>query len=103
MATVAKAHQPKVGPGQYGAIPGGVLSVQFAGDGRIVSAGRDATIRAWSADGKPRGASSANDALLTKVAVSSDGKLAIAGDYNGKVIVWDGAKVTTLRGITWKK
>ena len=33
MATVAKAHQPKAGPGQYGAIPGGVLSVQFCGDG----------------------------------------------------------------------
>jgi hypothetical protein len=103
MATVAKAHLPKAAPGQYGTIPGGVLSVQFAGDGRILSVGRDSTIRAWSADGKPRGASAANDALLTKVAVSSDGKLAIAGDYNGKVIVWDGANVTVLRGGTPEK
>ena len=97
IATVAKAHLPKAAPGQYGTIPGGVLSVQFASDGRIVSVGRDSTIRAWGADGKPRGASAANDALLTKVAVSNDGKLAIAGDYNGKVIVWDGTNVTMLR------
>jgi WD40 repeat protein len=97
MATVAKAHQPKAAAGQYGAIPGGVLSVQFCSDGRIVSAGRDSTIRMWSADGKARGASPANDALLTKVACSPDGKVAIGGDYAGKVIAWDGAKVTVLR------
>jgi hypothetical protein len=103
MATVAKAHLPKAAPGQYGTIPGGVLSVQFASDGRIVSVGRDATIRTWSADGKARGASPANDALLTKVAASGDGKLAIAGDYNGKVIVWDGGKVTVLRSGTEKR
>ena len=103
MATVAKAHQPKAGPGQYGAIPGGVLSVQFASDGRIVSVGRDSTIRLWSADGKPRGAAPANDALLTKVAASADGKTAIAGDYNGKVMLWDGAKVSVLRPGTEKR
>jgi WD40 repeat protein len=103
MATIAKAHQPKAVPGQYGTIPGGVLSVQFAGDGRIVSVGRDSTIRVWSADGKPRGASPANDALLTKVVASSDGKVAIAGDYNGKVMVWDGAKLNVLRAGTEKR
>jgi WD40 repeat protein len=41
MATVAKAHQRKGAPGEYGQIPGGVLSVQFTSDGRIVSAGRE--------------------------------------------------------------
>jgi hypothetical protein len=39
-------------------------------------------------------------ALLTKVAASPDGKLAIAGDYDGKVIVWDGTKMSVLRGTT---
>jgi WD40 repeat protein len=100
MATVAKAHLPKAAPGQYGAMPGGVLGVQFTNDGRIVSVGRDSTIRVWSADGKARGASPADDALLTKVAASPDGKLAIAGDYDGKVMVWDGTKLSVLRGIT---
>jgi WD40 repeat protein len=97
MATMAKAHQPKAVPGQYGVVPGGVLSVQFAGDGRIVSVGRDSTIRFWSADGKPRGASPADEAMLTKVACSFDGKVAIAGDYAGRVLAWDGAKMTVLR------
>jgi WD40 repeat protein len=97
LATVAKAHQPKAAPGQYGVIPGGVLSVQFTSDGRIASVGRDSVIRVWSADGKPRIASPPNDALLTKVACSPDGKLVVAGDYAGKVVIWDGAKLTPLR------
>ncbi len=77
VASIGKAHK-------------GVLGVQFASDGRIVSTGRDSTIRIWSADGKPKGASAASDALLTKVAVSCDGKLAIAGDYQGRIVIWDG-------------
>jgi WD40 repeat protein len=100
MATIAKAHLPKSAPGQYSAIPGGVLSVQFTSDGRIVSVGRDSTIRVWSVDGKARGASPANEALLTKVAVSADGKAAISGDYAGNVMVWDGTKMSVLRGVT---
>jgi WD40 repeat protein len=52
MATVSKPHTPKAAPGQYGTIPGGVLSAQFA------------------------------------------------GDYQGKVMVWDGMKVMVLRGGT---
>ena len=98
LSTVAKAHLPKALPGQYGAIPGGVLGLQFTSDGRIVSVGRDSFIRIWSADGKARGASTADDVLLTKVAASSDGKLFVAGDYAGKVLLWDGSKVSYLRG-----
>jgi WD40 repeat protein len=75
-----------------------VLSVQFTSDGRIVSVGRDSIIRTWGADGKPRGnASPVNDALLTKVAASADAKLFVAGDYQGKVILWDGSKPVVLR------
>jgi WD40 repeat protein len=98
VATVAKAHLPKPVPGIYGVVPGGVLSVQFASDGRIVTVGRDSTIRTWTADGKPKAASPVNDALLTKIAVSADAKLIVAGDYQGKVLVWDGAKLSTLHG-----
>jgi hypothetical protein len=97
MSTISKPHTPKAAPGQYGVIPGGVLSAQFTSDGRIVSVGRDSIIRTWGADGKPRGAASpANDALLTKAAAGAGG--IVAGDYNGKVILWDGAKITVLRG-----
>jgi WD40 repeat protein len=99
LSTISKPHMRKAAAGEYGIIPGGVLSVQFAGDGRIVSVGRDSIIRTWGADGKPRGnASPVNDALLTKIAASSDGKLFVAGDYQGKVILWDGAKPVVLHG-----
>ena len=101
IATISKPHTRKAAAGEYGVIPGGVLSAQFTNDGRIVSVGRDYVIRIWGADGKPRGAASpVNDALLTKVASSADGKLFVAGDYQGKVILWDGAKIAMLRGQT---
>ena len=54
-------------------------------------------IRVWSADGKARGASPVSEASLTKIACSFDGKVVVAGDYAGKVIAWDGAKVTAIR------
>jgi len=96
LSTISKAHQPKAAPNTYGAIPGGVLGVAFTNDGRLASVGRDHTIRTWSADGKAKSASQPSDALLTKVAVSSEGKLAIAGDYQGRLLIWDGQKVQTL-------
>jgi hypothetical protein len=96
VATMSKAHQPKPVAGTFGTPPGGVLSLQFAADGRLVSVGRDSTVRIWSADGKAAGASPANGALLTKVAVSYDGKVAIAGDYQGNLILWDGGKPVTV-------
>jgi len=55
--------------------------------------------RARSADGKPRGASAKYDkydALLTKVAAPWDGKLIVAGDYSGRIQIWDGQKSSTV-------
>ncbi len=96
LATMSKAHTPKAAPNTYGAIPGGVLGVQFTSDGRIVSVGRDSIIRIWSADGAAKGASAKADALLTKVTASFDGKLAIAGDYQGRIAIWDGKQLSYL-------
>ena len=78
VSTVAKAHGGK-----------GVMSAVFGPDGLVYSVGRDDAVRVWSADGKPKGASKPNDCLLTKVAVSPDGKLAVAGDYQGRLVFWD--------------
>ena len=96
LATMSKAHTPKPAPNTYGVIPGGVLGVQFTSDGRIVSAGRDSIIRIWSADGSAKGASTKAEALLTKVAASFDGKLVIAGDYHGRLALWDGKQLSYL-------
>jgi hypothetical protein len=96
IATMAKAHQPKPAPGTFGTPPGGVLSVQFTSDGRLVSVGRDSTIRVWGMDGKQKAASTPAAALLTKVAASPDGKLTIAGDFLGHILVWDGKETRAL-------
>ena len=96
IATMAKAHQPKPPQGTFGTPPGGVLSVQFAPDGRLVSVGRDSVIRIWGMDGKQKSASEPASSLLTKVAVSADGKLCIAGDFQGRLLIWDGKATATL-------
>jgi hypothetical protein len=96
LTSIAKAHTSKPAPGGYGTPPGGVLSLQFTYDGRLVSVGRDSTIRIWGADGKPKGASAAYSSLLTKVAASSDGKLVLVGDALGRVYVWDGKQSRTV-------
>jgi WD40 repeat protein len=96
VATISKAHQPKPAPGTFGTPPGGVLSVQFTSDGRLMSVGRDSTIRVWGMDGKQKGAGTPAAALLTKVAASPDGKLAIAGDFQGHIFLWDGKQTLPL-------
>src|SRR5581483_7940812 len=96
LAAISKAHTPKAAPGTYGIIPGGVLGLQFTSDGRLASVGRDSTIRLWTADGKTAGASPKCDALLTKVAASFDGKLIVAGDFRGRLVLWDGKQTAFL-------
>src|SRR5262249_1633258 len=82
--------------GSYGSPPAGVLSVQFTQDGRIVSVGRDRVIRIWGTDGKPRGASPVLPSLPIKVAATFDNGTMIAGDYDGKLTLWDGQTLSTI-------
>ena len=93
-STTANAHKPTPKGTVYGKIPSGVLSLQFMSDGRVVSVGRDKMIRIWGSDGKAKLASTPAEVLLTKVASSFDSKLQIAGDYNGRVMIWDGKQTT---------
>jgi tricorn protease-like protein len=93
VATAQNAHAPKPAKDTYGKPPGGVLSVDFMPDGRLVSVGRDRMIKIWGNDGKQKSASAIGEGLLTKVTASPDSKLAIAGDYEGRLLLWDGAKI----------
>jgi WD40 repeat protein len=91
-ANIVKAHTGKTPPPIPGVKVGGVLSVWFMADGRLTSVGRDKTMKIWTGEGKPVSSTPAEDALLTKVTASFDSKLAVAGDYLGRVLLWDGGK-----------
>jgi WD40 repeat protein len=85
-ANIARAHTGKIPPG-------GVLSVWFMTDGRLTSVGRDRTMKIWTGDGKPVSSTPVESALLIKVTASFDSKLTVAGDYQGRVLLWDGKQV----------
>ena len=96
VATVANAHAGKPAPGTYGKPAAGILSVAFAPDGTLATVGRDQIIKQWTADGKPKSASPACDALPTRVVVTFDGKLVLAGDERGNLTQWDGKQVALI-------
>jgi WD40 repeat protein len=96
-ATVANAHAAKPAPGTYGKPASGILSLAFSSDGSIATVGRDQIVKQWNADGKPKSASPARDALPTRVAVTFDGKLVLIGDERGGLTLWDGKQATALR------
>ena len=58
--------------------------------------GRDKSIHLWTSEGKQISATPPGDALLTKVTASWDSKLFIAGDYEGRLQIWDGQKTFTV-------
>ncbi|MCG6158160.1 c-type cytochrome domain-containing protein [Rubinisphaera margarita] len=80
---------------------GGVLDCEFGPDGKLVTCGRDGRVKVWSADGGQLKNLSIDDQasgdnplpqgvrlLPTRVAVSSDGSTALAGDTAGNVHAW---------------
>ncbi len=87
-ATINGPHMPRPATKTYGKLQGGVLSLQFGPDGRLVSCGRDRFVRLWDSSGKQLGSFETPAALPTKVAVSNDGKQALVGDSAGEVRYW---------------
>jgi WD40 repeat protein len=96
IATDSKTHIPRMEAGSYGKPPSGILGVAFHTDGTFVTIGRDRIVHSWNADGKPIGASKPASSMLTKVAVGQDNKMAVVGDYDGHVMLWDGAALSNL-------
>lgn len=82
-----------------GAHGGGALSVVFARDGRIVTAGRDRVVRLWDPNGnKQRDFEPFGDLALRGVMTHDNSKV-IGADFTGEVRVWDakdGRRLATL-------
>lgn len=70
---------------------GGALAVAFAHDGHMVSGGRDRLVKLWTPDARPVKQFGPMSDIVTKVAISHDGKRIWAGDWNGQVVAWDAA------------
>jgi len=56
-------------------------------------------IRFCSSDGTPKDASVAYDALLLKVVARYDGKVTLAGDYKGRILLWEAKPSATEQAV----
>ena len=70
----------------WNAHPGGVLSVDFTPDGRLVSCGRDKVAKVWDAAGKALATTEAFSDLATRAALNSE--RVIAADFTGAIRVF---------------
>lgn len=83
----------------WGAHGGGALSVDFARDGRIVSAGRDRVVKIWDQNGAQQRAFEAMADLALACAICNETNRVIGADWTGAIRVWnaaDGAKIGDL-------
>ncbi|MDG0965331.1 MAG: hypothetical protein P8O23_09700 [Opitutales bacterium] len=77
----------------------GTLSAYFDPKGNIVTAGRDKIVKLWQGDGKAISTIKDFQDIVIEVCYSHDGSRVIAGDWSGKVSVWnssDGKKIGEL-------
>lgn len=78
---------------------GGVLSLEYAHDGRIVSCGRDRVTRIYDQAGKALKEFEPFADLALRVAISHDGQRVAAGDWTGDIRVWsvaDGKRIGSI-------
>ncbi|MGO9115530.1 MAG: c-type cytochrome domain-containing protein [Thermoguttaceae bacterium] len=79
--------------------PGGATSLQFLHDGRLVSGGRDYTVKLWGSGGNQIRQFEPFGELVMKVAATHDSGRIVAGDWSGEVrlaAVADGKIVSRL-------
>lgn len=69
----------------------GVTSASFTRDGLIVTGGRDRLVRVWDQNGKQIHQYEAMTDQVTAVAYCSEKNRVIAGDWQGKIHVWEKA------------
>ncbi|MFM8337098.1 MAG: c-type cytochrome domain-containing protein [Opitutaceae bacterium] len=69
--------------------PGGALAVRFGPDGKLVTGGRDNKVQVWETGGRNVRTFASVIELPNRVAFSDDGARVVAGDWQGRVSVWE--------------
>lgn len=82
----------------WGAHSGGVTSLEFARDGRLVTSGRDRTAKIWNQDGAAQATYPAFADLALEISICDETNRVIAGDWTGKVNVWNAVDDRALIG-----
>ena len=85
---------------QISAHGGGTSDVEFARDGRLVSAGRDRVVKLWQPDGTHAADYQGLSELALAVSICDETNRVIGADWNGQIRVWnvaDGSEIGQLQ------
>lgn len=66
----------------------GILSVQYASNGQIITCARDNTARVWKPDGSQVSLLEGFTDIPSRAVFSNDGERVFVGDFTGKIRVW---------------
>jgi hypothetical protein len=75
----------------FGTQPGGALSVRYSHDNQLLTTGRDGVTRRWNENGQGQKGYEKLTDLGTQAVFTHDGARVIAGDMQGKLLVWNTA------------
>jgi cytochrome c553 len=71
---------------EWAAHEGGVTAMTLTPDGKVVSGGRDRTVRVWNPDGSPVVAGQPLDAIVVAVAATAGNAEIVTSDLSGRVV-----------------
>lgn len=72
----------------FNAHSGGATGVMMAKDGRIVTCGKDKTVKLWKADGAAITKMPAFSETALEAVITHDGSKLVGGDWTGRVVMW---------------
>ncbi len=73
----------------FNAHGGGATGVMMAKDGRIVTCGKDRTVKLWKADGGAIATFPAFAEPALEAVITHDGSKVIGGDWSGRTVMWN--------------
>jgi len=73
----------------FNAHGGGATGVVMARDGRMVTSGKDKTVKLWNADGGAIATMPAFGEPALEAVITHDGSRVIGGDWSGRTVMWE--------------